>query len=66
VQKLLAKAWSKGDPSCYTKIVLMPTIDEAISFVQELSIQHGTAQILVKGGFKHVGGVLAIIEEQDI
>ena len=55
----------KGKHSSQAKIELMPTIEEAVIYAQNLGKDHGGAQILVTGSFRHVGGVLAIIEQQD-
>lgn len=60
VQKGLADAWAKIDPSSQRHI--FPSIQEAVEFVKALD---GQTQVLVTGSLHLVGGLLAVFDGPD-
>ncbi|KAI0895727.1 FolC bifunctional protein [Annulohypoxylon nitens] len=66
-QRAFAEKWSSLDPSA--KVVVVPTIEEAINHVRDLSktsLKEGeTVQALITGSLHLVGGALGILEGAD-
>ncbi|KAI1334104.1 FolC bifunctional protein [Xylariaceae sp. FL0016] len=66
-QRAFAERWSSLDPS--GKVIILPTIEEAISYVRSLgecSENGDTVQVLVTGSLHLVGGALSILEGADV
>ncbi|KAI1392907.1 FolC bifunctional protein [Hypoxylon trugodes] len=66
-QRAFAEKWSSLDPSA--KVTVMPTIEDAINHVRDLSntslSQGETVQTLITGSLHLVGGALGILEGAD-
>ncbi|KAK7984992.1 methionine-synthesizing 5- methyltetrahydropteroyltriglutamate--homocysteine methyltransferase [Apiospora saccharicola] len=65
-QHQFAEKWSSLDPK--TKVVVLPTIEEAINYVRTVSegVSEGeTVQALITGSLHLVGGALSILECAD-
>ncbi|KAK7983855.1 folylpolyglutamate synthase [Apiospora arundinis] len=65
-QHQFAEKWSSLDPK--TKVVVLPTIEEAINYVRKLGegVDEGeTVQALITGSLHLVGGALGILEGAD-
>ncbi|KAK8122357.1 folylpolyglutamate synthase [Apiospora sp. TS-2023a] len=65
-QHQFAEKWSSLDPK--TKVVVLPTIEEAINYVRTVSegVSEGeTVQALITGSLHLVGGALSILEGAD-
>ena len=60
VQKHFAALWIELDPSATVHVI--PTVQEAVDLVGDLSEDHRGTQVFVAGSFHLVGGVLSILE----
>jgi folylpolyglutamate synthase/dihydropteroate synthase len=63
-QHRFAERWSELDPG--SKVLVLPTIEEAVSFARQLGSGHDeTVQVLITGSLHLVGGALSVIEGTD-
>lgn len=65
-QRLFAQKWSSLDPSA--KVLVLPTIEEAINYARDLGNNVGetqTVQAFITGSIHLVGGALGILEKAD-
>jgi folylpolyglutamate synthase/dihydropteroate synthase len=60
LQKELAAVWLTMDPN--TRVIAVPSIEEAVEEVQKIENDIGSARVLVTGSFHLVGGMLSILE----
>jgi folylpolyglutamate synthase len=63
VQKDFAEVWTKLDSTA--EVAVIPSIEDALEYVQELQDPSGMVQIFVTGSAHLVGGVLALLEGHD-
>lgn len=60
VQKRFAEVWAESDqmPTIHT----LPTIQDAIELIEELSEEQEATDVFVTGSIHLVGGILALLE----
>ncbi|KAG8422039.1 Folylpolyglutamate synthetase [Metarhizium acridum] len=64
VQKRFADKWSELDPG--SKVVVIPTIEEALDYARRVGEEEGTQAVAYVTGSLHlVGGALGILEKAD-
>ncbi|KJK79732.1 hypothetical protein H634G_05324 [Metarhizium anisopliae BRIP 53293] len=64
VQKRFADKWSEIDPG--SKVVVIPTIEEALDYARRVGEEEGTQAVAYVTGSLHlVGGALGILEKAD-
>lgn len=63
VQKSLREAWTKLDTAA--EVTVLPSIEEALEYVQKIQASCGMVQIFVTGSTHLVGGMLALLEGTD-
>jgi folylpolyglutamate synthase len=63
VQKAFAEAWTKLDSTA--EVTVLPSIEDALEYVQKLQDPCGMVQIFVTGSTHLIGGMLALLEGHD-
>lgn len=62
-QKAFQATWREAGSSAEIKVV--PTLEEVVDFVHGLAAGKAKAQVLVTGSFRHMGGILTVLEGED-
>lgn len=62
MQKEFAQVWTRQRPDNGSKTMCIATVEEVVDTVNALSEEYGSAQILVTGSFRHIGGILTVLE----
>lgn len=62
MQKEFADIWKKHCRCGESEIMCVATAEEVVDSINTLSDTHGSAQILVTGSFRHMGGILTVLE----
>ena len=63
VQKAFAEAWIRLDSMA--KVTVLPSIEDALEYVEKLQHPSGMVQIFVTGSIHLIGGMLALLEGHD-
>ena len=63
VQRAFAEAWTKLDSTA--EVTVLPSIEDALEYVQKLQDPSGMVQIFVTGSTHLIGGMLALLEGHD-
>ncbi|OAA46942.1 Folylpolyglutamate synthase [Metarhizium rileyi] len=63
VQKRFAEKWAEIDPGA--KVVVMPTIEEALDYARRVADEEGKVMAYVTGSLHLVGGALGILDKAD-